>query len=232
MIEIRPFAALGGADHGWLKARFHFSFAGYHDGDRMGWGDLRVLNDDEIAAGHGFPMHPHRDMEIVTYVRQGAITHEDSLGNAGRTVAGDVQVMSAGSGITHSEVNHEAETTRLFQLWLFPRKAGGTPRWGTRPFPRAARDGRFVALASGLAGDGEALEIGADARVSGATLAAGSQIEHALEVGRHAYLVVARGAVEVNGVALGERDGAAIADEKKLRITAGGDAELLLVETA
>ena len=232
MIDIRPFTALGGADHGWLKARFHFSFAGYHDPERMGWGALRVLNDDEIAAGHGFPKHPHRDMEIVTYVRQGAITHEDSLGNAGRTEAGDVQVMSAGSGVAHSEVNHEAEATRLFQLWLLPRQAGGAPRWGTRPFPREARDGRFVALASGFAGDGEALEIGADARVSGATLAAGAAIEHPLEDGHHAYLVVARGAVEINGVPLGERDGAAIADEKKLRIVARSDAELLLVETA
>ena len=232
MIETRPFAALGRADHGWLNARFHFSFAGYHDPERMGWGALRVLNDDEIAAGHGFPKHPHRDMEIVTYVRQGAITHEDSLGNAGRTMAGDVQVMSAGTGVAHSEANHEAETTRLFQLWLLPRQAGGAPRWGTRQFPREARDGRFVALASGFPGNGEALEIGADARVSGATLAAGTSIEHPLEAGRHAYLVVARGTVEVNGVVLGERDGAAIGGEKKLRIAASSDAELLLVETA
>ena len=232
MIEHRPFTALGGADHGWLQARFHFSFAGYHDRERMGWGLLRVLNDDEIAGGHGFPTHPHRDMEIVTYVRQGAITHEDSLGNAGRTEAGDVQVMSAGTGVAHSEANHEAGPTRLFQLWLLPRRAGGAPRWGTRPFPREARDGRFVALASGFAGDSEALEIGADARVSGATLAAGATIEHALDDGQHAYLVVARGAVEVNGIKFGTRDGAAIADEKKLRITAQGDAELLLVETA
>ena len=232
MIERRPFTALGRADHGWLRARFHFSFAGYYDRERMGWGALRVLNDDEIAAGHGFPMHPHRDMEIVTYVRSGAITHEDSLGNAGRTEAGDVQVMSAGSGVAHSEANRETGPTRLFQLWLLPRQAGGAPRWGTRPFPRKAREGRFVALASGFAGDSDALEIGADARVSGATLAAGATIEHPLDDERDAYLVVARGTVEVNGVTLGERDGAAIASERKLRITAQGDAELLLVETA
>ena len=232
MIEHRPFAALGHADHGWLRARHHFSFASYHDRTRMGWGTLRVLNDDEIAAGHGFPAHPHRDMEIITYVRQGAITHEDSLGNKGRTAAGEVQVMSAGTGVAHSEFNREDEETRLFQLWIFPRAAGGAPRWGMQAFPREARAGDFVTLASGFAGDEGALEIGADARVSGATLAAGAVLEHPLDPGRHAYLVVARGSVEVNGLDLAERDAAAIADEKKLRIAARGDAELLLVEMA
>ena len=168
MIDHRPFASLGHADHGWLDSRHHFSFASYHDPDRMGWGALRVWNDDEIAPRNGFPAHPHRDMEIITYVRQGAITHKDSLGNEGRTEAGDVQVMSAGSGVRHSEFNLEDETTRLFQLWIFPREDGLPPSWGAKPFPRGARSGTFVPLASGFAEDAEALPIRADARVLGA----------------------------------------------------------------
>ena len=164
MIERRPFNKLGGADHGWLKAKHHFSFAEYNDPARMGWGSLRVWNDDEIAAGTGFPPHPHADMEIITYVRDGAITHEDSLGNKGRTQAGDVQVMSAGSGIRHAEANVERETTRLFQIWIIPDARGGVPSWGARPFPRDDRSGRFVTLASGMPGDADALPIRASAR--------------------------------------------------------------------
>jgi quercetin 2,3-dioxygenase len=232
MIERRPFARLGGDHHGWLNTKHHFSFAGYHDPARMGWGALRVWNDDEIAPGAGFAPHPHADMEIVTYVRRGAITHEDSLGNKGRTAAGDVQVMSAGTGIRHSEYNLENETTTLFQIWIHPTRTGGAPAWGTRPFPRQDRSGRFVALASGLAGDRDSLPIRADARVLGATLAAGQSAEYALAVGRHAYLVAATGSVEVNGVRLGARDGAAVDDEPVLRVTALADAELVLVDAA
>src|ERR1700758_845185 len=153
MIDKRPFAALGGADHGWLKARHHFSFANYYDPGRMGWGDLRVWNDDEIAAQTGFPPHPHADMEIITYVREGAITHKDSLGNTGRTEAGDVQVMSAGSGIRHSEYNLEPDVTKIFQIWIEPTVSGGEPSWGTKPFPKGDRSGQFVVLASGGAND-------------------------------------------------------------------------------
>ena len=232
MIERRPFAALGGADHGWLKARHHFSFAGYHDDARMGWGALRVWNDDEIAAGSGFPPHPHADMEIITYVRDGAISHEDSLGNRGRTVAGDVQGMSAGSGIRHAEFNAEGATTRIFQIWIIPDARGGEPSWGARPFPRSERSGRFVALASGRAGDGDALPIRADARVLGATLRAGESAVHALGAGRHAYLVPARGAVEVNGVRIEARDGAALRDEPDVTVRALEDAEVVLVDCA
>jgi Pirin-related protein len=232
MIDHRPFASLGHADHGWLDARHHFSFANYHDPDRMGWGALRVWNDDEIAAGNGFPAHPHRDMEIITYVRQGAITHEDSLGNKGRTEAGDVQVMSAGTGVRHSEFNLETETTRLFQLWIFPRKTGAAPRWGAKPFPRGERSGKFVALASGFEADVDALEIRADARVCGATLKAGEAASYPIEASRHAYLVVSKGAVELNGLRLGERDGAAITAETELKVTALDDAELVLVDAA
>jgi len=232
MIERRPFAALGGADHGWLKAKHHFSFAGYHDPARMGWGDLRVWNDDEIAAGTGFPPHPHADMEIITYVRAGAITHRDSMGNEGRTEAGDVQVMSAGAGVRHSEYNLEATPTRIFQIWIHPATTGGAPSWGAKPFPKADRSGRFVTLASGDAADTDALPIRADARVLGATLKAGERVSVALDPRRHAYLVAASGAVEAGGVTIGARDGAAITDVAKLDIVAVEDAEIVLVDTA
>ena len=230
MIEHRPFARLGGADHGWLKARHHFSFANYHDPQHMGWGPIRVWNDDEIAPNTGFPAHPHADMEIITYVRQGAITHEDSLGNRGRTEAGDVQVMSAGSGIRHSEFNLEDDTTSLFQIWIEPSSPGGDPTWRARPFPRADRAGRFVTLASGQGDCADALPIRADARVAGASLRAGETIEYALGVNRYAYLVPAAGVVEVNGVRLNTRDGAAVRDEPLLRIKAINDAEVVLVD--
>ncbi len=232
MIEHRPFAGLGHERLDWLDTHYHFSFAHYRDPERMGWGAVRVWNDDEIAPGAGFPPHPHADMEIVTYVRQGAVTHEDSLGNQGRTEAGDVQVMSAGSGIRHAEYNREDEPTRLFQIWIVPQQRGGAPGWGTRPFPKGARAGRLVTLASGGATDDGALPIRADARVLGATLRAGETIEHRLAAGRHAYLVPAAGSIEVNGVRLAARDGAAIRDESVLGITALEDAELVLVETA
>jgi redox-sensitive bicupin YhaK (pirin superfamily) len=171
-------------------------------------------------------------MEIITYVREGAITHKDSLGNQGRTEAGDVQVMSAGSGIRHSEYNLEPSTTRIFQIWIQPTRQGAAPTWGARPFPKADRAGRFVTLASGLADDDEALPIRTDARVAGATLKAGETTEYPLGAGRHAYLVLAAGAVEVNGVRLDARDGAAVRDEQVLRITALEDAEVVLVDAA
>ena len=213
MIEKRSFASLGGADHGWLKAKHHFSFANYHDPRKMGWGALRVWNDDEIQSNTGFPPHPHADMEIITYVREGAITHKDSLGNEGRTEAGDVQVMSAGTGIRHAEYNLEPDTTRIFQIWIEPDQPGGEPAWGAKPFPKADRAGRFVTLASGVDGDTDALTIRTAARVLGATLKAGESTEYPLTPDRHAYLVASLGAVEVNGVRLDTRDGAAITGE-------------------
>ena len=232
MIDRRPFNRLGGANHGWLDARHHFSFASYHDPARMGWGAVRVWNDDTIAAGTGFPPHPHSDMEIVTYVREGAITHQDSLGNIGRTEAGNVQVMSAGAGIRHSEYNREPSATRIFQIWIEPRTRGEAPSWGAKPFPRGERPGRFVTLASGFADDPDALPIRTDARVVGATLKAGETAEYPLGVDRHGYLVPAVGTVEVNGTRLDARDGAAIADEAVLRVTAIEDAEIVLVDAA
>lgn len=232
MIERRQFPSLGGADHGWLKAKHHFSFASYYDPSRVHWGNLRVWNDDEIAAQTGFPPHPHQNMEIITYVREGAITHQDSMGNKGRTEAGDVQVMSAGSGIRHSEYNLEDETTKIFQIWILPNEDGGTPSWGAKPFPKGDRSGRFVTLASGIAGDEDALSIRSDARVLGATLKAGETVEYTLGQGRYGYLVPAVGSVEVNGVALQARDGAAIHAEPVIRVTAVDDAELVLVDAA
>jgi redox-sensitive bicupin YhaK (pirin superfamily) len=232
MIERRGFDGLGGADHGWLKAKHHFSFANYYDPKRMGWGPIRVWNDDEIAPNSGFPPHPHSDMEIITYVREGAITHQDSLGNKGRTEAGDVQVMSAGSGIRHAEYNLESDTTRIFQIWIEPARTGGAPAWGAKPFPKGDRSGRFVTLASGFEDDGEALPIRTPARVLGATLKAGETTEHVLDAAHHAYLVPAKGRVEVNGVTLEARDGAAITGETSLTITALEDSELVLVDAA
>ena len=232
MILHKPFDRLGGADHGWLKARHHFSFASYYDPENMNWGGLRVWNDDEIASRSGFPPHPHADMELITYVRDGAITHQDSLGNQGRTVAGDVQVMSAGTGVRHAEYNLEAETTRIFQIWIEPTERGGAPSWGARPFPKGDRAGRFVPLASGLPGDGDALPIRTNARVLGATLKAGDQITYDLDPSRHAYLVPAVGSVEVNGVSLATRDGAAITGETAITIRALEDAELVMVDAA
>jgi redox-sensitive bicupin YhaK (pirin superfamily) len=228
MIEIRPFASLGHADHGWLDARHHFSFASYHDPARMQWGAIRVWNDDRIAAKSGFPPHPHRDMEIVTYVRTGAITHQDSMGNKGRTGAGDVQVMSAGSGVTHGEYNLEDEETTLFQIWIDTDRRGVAPGWGAMPFPKVAREGSFQLLASGSANDG-ALTINADARVLGATLSAGNSLVYAADPARHLYLV-ASGRVRVNGLAAGPRDGVAIHGEEQIEIVADEQAELVLVD--
>lgn len=232
MIERRPFASLGGARLGWLDTKHHFSFADYHDPARMGWGRLRVWNDDAIAPDTGFPPHPHADMEIVTYVREGAVTHQDSLGNKGRTLAGDVQVMSAGTGIRHAEYNREPNTTKLFQIWILPTKRGEPPSWGTRPFPKGDRSGKFVALASGFESDVEALPIRADARVLGATLHAGDSTDYRLGKNRHGYLVPAKGSIEVNGVKVDARDGAAIRNEEELRIRALDDTELVLVDAA
>jgi len=230
MIEVRPFESLGAADHGWLDARHHFSFADYRDPARTNWGQLRVWNDDTIAPKSGFPPHPHRDMEIITYVRQGAITHQDSLGNTGRTEAGDVQVMSAGSGVTHAEYNLENDPTRIFQIWIIPERRGGEPVWGAKPFPRNERAGRFVTLASGIAGDTDSLPIRAEARVLGATLKAGDTVTYDTAPDRHLYLVPATGKVRLGQVDVAARDGAAITGLDRIEVTAIEDSELVLVD--
>ena len=230
MIEKRSFDSLGHADHGWLNARHHFSFANYYDPDRMGWGAIRVWNDDEIAPNSGFPAHPHKDMEIITYVRTGAITHQDSMGNTGKTGAGDVQVMSAGTGVRHAEYNLEPETTTLFQIWIMPRANGGAPSWGAKPFPKGERSGKFVTLASGFAEDTDALPIRADARVLGATIKAGESLTHTVGEGRYAYLVPAVGKIEIDGQPFDARDGAALTGGQTVTITAIEDAEIVLVD--
>ncbi|MDN7143389.1 pirin family protein [Pseudomonas sp. JQ170] len=231
MLQLRPFKSLGHANHGWLDAHHHFSFAEYYDPQRMNWGNLRVWNDDLIAAGSGFPPHPHRDMEIITYVREGAISHQDNLGNKGRTEAGDVQVMSAGTGITHAEYNLENVDTRIFQIWIVPEKVGQAPSWGTRPFPKGEREG-FVTLASGRDGDEDSLRIRADARLVAATLQAGESAEYRFEAGRRGYLVPAKGLIEVNGLRAEARDGVAIEGEQVLRVVALEDSEIVLVDVA
>lgn len=231
MIDIRTFDSLGRFQIDWLNARHHFSFGHYHEPARMGWGALRVWNDDEIQPQTGFPPHPHADMEIITYVRDGAITHEDSLGNKGRTIAGDVQVMSAGSGMRHAEYNREDELTRIFQIWIVPETRGGAPRWDAMTFPKTDRAGELVMLASGDPETDGGLMIRADARVMGATLKAGQSVTYSPKAGRHQYLATTKGVVEVNGERVNARDGAAITEVDTITLTALEDAELVLTDT-
>lgn len=231
MIEHRPFDSLGSANHGWLDARHHFSFANYHDPARLHWGALRVWNDDTIAAQSGFPPHSHSDMEIVTYVRKGAITHRDNLCNEGRTEAGDVQVMSAGTGVEHSEYNREDADTQIFQIWIIPDKRGGEPHWGAAPFPKSDRAGKFVALASGMSGD-DALPIRANARIMGATVKAGTSVTYKTSSDRHIYLVPATGIIRIEEIEAKARDGVAITEREDIAITAIEDAEIVLVDAA
>ncbi|MBT3360195.1 MAG: hypothetical protein HN403_11275 [Rhodospirillales bacterium] len=234
-ISIFPFESLGGENHGWLDAKHHFSFANYHDPDRMGVGPLRVWNDDTIQSGTGFDFHPHRDMEIITFVREGAISHEDNLGNKGRTEAGDVQVMSAGTGIIHSEFNREDIDTTLFQIWIVPDAKGREPRWATRQFPKSCRTDQLVPLASGrnLHTDTDALFIHSDSAVFGATISKGTEIAHRLDVGRAAYLVPTKGALTVAGRLVNARDGAAVTatiEAHDLVIHADQETEVVMVD--
>ena len=232
MIELSPFDKLGGADHGWLKAKHHFSFGSHYDPSNMGHGALRVWNDDEIAPNTGFPAHPHANMEIITYVREGAITHQDSLGNKGRTEAGDVQVMSAGSGIRHSEYNLEPTKTRIFQIWIEPTTQGGQPTWGAKPFPKSDRSGKLVTLASGFEADNDALPIRADARVLATTLKAGESAEY--DARQDAQCLSGPGGRRrrsqwrAGQCPRRRRD----RNEAKLTITALEDSELVLVDAA
>ena len=232
MIQIKRFDDLGRFQNDWLSARYHFSFAGYFDPANMGVGPLRVWNDDTIRPGTGFDMHGHRDMEIITYVRAGAITHQDHLGNRGRTEAGDVQVMSAGTGIMHAEFNQEEEPTQIFQIWIEPTVKSVQPRWETRSFPRDERAGELVALASGRKDHQDALPIHQDAAILGATLAPGQSVTHRLEPGRKLYLVPAKGRITVNDTAAGPRDGVVVSGVEDVRITAEDAAEILLADVA
>jgi redox-sensitive bicupin YhaK (pirin superfamily) len=232
MLQLRPRNLLDHAELSWLKARYHFIVSAGGNPDHSPLGPLIVWNDDEIAPGTGFGQHRHADMEIITYVRQGAVTHEDSQGNVGLTYAGDVQVMSAGSGIYHAERNTGDTPLRMFQIWITPRTRGGAPRWGTRSFPRLDRTGRLTPLASGMPDDTGALYIDADARVLGATLSAGDILIHQLEPGHRVYLAPSAGSIVVNGQIVRTGDGLAVTDEQLLTIVAEEAAELVLVEVA
>ena len=226
MITLYPYEKLGHANHGWLDARHHFSFASYHDEKRMGFGTLRVINDDIVKAGAGFDTHPHRDMEIITYVRKGAITHRDSQGNEGRTEAGDVQVMSAGTGIYHSEYNLENEDTNLYQIWIHPNKKGVKPRWDAKEFPKEPVTEKLNLLVSG---DGNApLSIHQNAEIYGGRLEKGTSIHHAIK--SQAYVLASEGEVEINGKKLKKGDGAEITDLETITITALSDAEVLVID--
>lgn len=225
MITPIPYETLGHADHGWLNARHHFSFASYYDPKRMGFGALRVINDDIIQAGTGFGLHPHQNMEIITYVRQGAITHRDNQGNEGRTVAGDVQVMSAGTGIYHSEYNLESEDTQLYQIWIEPNKHGVQPRWDSHEFPKTDEPG----LSLLVDGNGVApLQIHQDAYVYAGTLQADQTIEQTIK--HQAYLLVSKGKIELGEFELKQGDGAQITHQKQISITAIEDAEILVLD--
>ncbi|MBY0355804.1 MAG: pirin family protein [Rickettsiales bacterium] len=230
MIVHYPYANLGHADHGWLDARHHFSFSSYYDPSRTGFGALLVVNDDRIAAGRGFGTHPHDNMEIITYVRQGAITHKDSLGNEGRTRAGDVQVMSAGTGVLHSEHNHEREETTLYQIWILPNQQSVTPRWEAKEFPKTLSTDALEVLVSGMARhkDAKALFIHQDAAIYGGLLSAGSTIQQPIV--HQAYVLASHGSFTLNGVMLHQGDGAEISEESVVNITALQDAEILIID--
>lgn len=228
MLELRPFNTLGSANHGWLNAHHHFSFAQYHHPKRNNWGLLRVWNDDEIASNNGFPPHSHNNMEIITYVISGAITHKDSLGNIGRTEAGDVQVMSAGTGIVHSEYNLEKIPTHLFQIWIMPKEIGINPKWGSKKFPKEIKNS-FSVLASGYSEDEEALNIATSAKVLGATLEKGKKLEYHLK-NKLGYLVLAKGQIKINNIVINHQDGLAIKNEEKLEIIGLEESEIVLVD--
>lgn len=234
MIHVVPFDKLGRMNIDWLNSRFHFNFSGVAAPMGFGFGPLRVWNDDEIAARSGFPMHGHRDMEIITYVTKGAISHEDSLGNKGRTPAGDVQVMSAGTGIMHSEFNAEDEMTHLFQIWIEPRQAKLKPRWDQAQFPKADRANRLVPLASGedtvLKTAPGTLLIHQDATLYGALVEKGEAVTYEQKPDRMGYLVVAEGGVTIDGADIATRAGAALAGDGHVEIKAANGAEFLLFD--
>ena len=232
MIRIRPSAERGRADHGWLDARHSFSFARYFDRAHVGFRKLMVLNEDRIRAGAGFPEHGHEDMEIITYVIDGALTHRDSTGSVATLEPGDVQVMSAGRGIRHSEFNASNERElHLIQVWIEPAERGAEPRHAEAHFDETARRGRLQAIASNDGRDGS-LPIGQDAVVYASVLDREQSIEHELEPGRYAWLQLVRGALSVNEEALAAGDGAAINDESRLELRATEEAEFLLFDLA
>ncbi|MFA6545745.1 MAG: pirin family protein [Limisphaerales bacterium] len=229
MITLRPAHERGHADHGWLDSWHTFSFADYHDPRHMGFRGLRVINDDIIAGGGGFGMHPHRDMEIITYVLRGALQHRDSMGNTAVMRAGDAQQMSAGTGVRHSEFNHSPnEPLRLLQIWIQPEHKGVKPSYAEKSFASAA-PGQLHLVASRAGRDGS-LSIHQDADVWLAKFAGGETFSHTLRPGRHAWLQVAEGEVTLNGAPLKAGDGAAISEESALTLTGRGPSQVLLFD--
>lgn len=232
MILLRPARSRGHAHHGWLDTWHSFSFADYYDPQEMGWGSLRVLNEDRVAPGAGFPMHGHRDMEILTWILEGALEHQDSLGNGSVITPGEVQRMSAGTGIRHSERNPSPDApVHLLQIWFTPARAGLAPGYEQKRLDPAALESRLCLIASPQGRSGS-VTLHQDAEVYAARLNAGASVRHGLGAGRLAYLQVARGVLDLNGTALCAGDGAKIRDEAELRITAGDRAELLLFDMA
>jgi quercetin 2,3-dioxygenase len=232
MIQIRKSGDRGHADHGWLDTRFTFSFADYYDPKHVQFRTLRVMNDDRVAGGGGFPMHPHRDMEIVTYVLQGALQHRDSMGNGSVIRPGDVQYMSAGTGVVHSEFNaSETEPVHLYQIWMFPDKQGHKPAYDQKNFDEAEKRGKLRLLASPDGKNGS-VKIRQDNSLYATVLTAGESVKHELQPERHAYVQVARGSVTLNGRELKEGDGAAVSAEKTLELACVDEAEVLLFDLA
>jgi quercetin 2,3-dioxygenase len=232
VIEIRKSEERGHADHGWLNTRFTFSFADYYDPKHEQFRTLRVMNDDRVAGGGGFPTHPHRDMEIVTYVLEGALQHKDSMGNGSVIRPGDVQYMSAGTGVAHSEFNpSEKEPVHLYQIWMFPDKKGYKPAYDQKHFDDAEKRGKLRLVASPDGRDGS-VKIRQDNELYVTVLEPGDKVKHELNKERHAYVQVARGSVTLNGAKLETGDGAAISAEKAVELTGVKDAEVLLFDLA
>ena len=232
MINIRRSGERGHADHGWLDTRFSFSFADYYDPKHVQFRTLRVMNDDRIAGGGGFPTHPHRDMEIVTYVLSGALAHKDSMGNGSTIRPGDVQYMSAGTGVAHSEFNaSETEPVHLYQIWMFPDRQGHKPAYDQKNFSEQEKRGRLRLLVSPDGREGS-VKIRQDNELYATVLGPGELVEHRLKAERHAYVQVARGSVTLNGKKLEVGDGAAVSGEKALELTGVEDAEVLVFDLA
>jgi quercetin 2,3-dioxygenase len=232
MIHIRKSQERGHVNHGWLNTYFTFSFADYYDPKHVQFRTLRVLNDDRIAAGAGFPEHPHRDMEIITYVLEGGLAHRDSMGNGSVIRPGDVQYMSAGTGVTHSEFNaSKTEPAHLLQIWMLPEKKGQKPVYGQKNFADSEKRGKLRLVASPDGRDGS-VTIRQDNELYATVLGAGESVRHELKRDRHAYVQVARGSVKLNGTELQEGDGAAISAEKAVELTGVQDAEVLLFDLA
>ena len=226
MKTLYKFDSLGGADHGWLNAKHHFSFANYYDPNKMSFGELLVINDDRIAPNTGFGKHPHDNMEIITFVRKGAISHEDSQENKGKTTAGNVQVMSAGTGIMHSEHNHEDEETNIYQIWIKPKSKDIEPKWGSAEFPTESTKDKLKLLVSG--NDDAPLQIHQDARIYTGTFKDQTTLNHIIK--GQAYLLVSKGDIKIDDIKASKGDGIAIKDENEITFECHPNTEIIIIE--